>query len=86
MGKEFREFIRNFFRKDVTVRAIKVAFFVAPILILINHFDTIVSLRFTLAFFLKSFLTFLVPYCVSAYSSAKASLILEQNKKVFIRK
>jgi len=65
-------FFRNFFRRDTTMRALKVALVVAPVLIIINHFDSIVHKDFPLAFYIKSFLTFLVPYTVSAYSSAKA--------------
>jgi len=74
MGKNFMLFSRNFFRRETTARAIKVAVIVAPILIVINQYDEILYLKFTPAFFLKSFLTFFVPYFVSAYSSAKAYL------------
>lgn len=72
MSKNFMVFSRNFFRRETTIRAIRVAFIVAPILIVINQYDEILYLKFTPAFFLKSFLTFFVPYFVSAFSSAKA--------------
>ncbi|HSG30137.1 MAG TPA: nitrate/nitrite transporter NrtS [Thermodesulfobacteriota bacterium] len=65
-------FFKNFFRKDTTLRALKVAFVVAPILILINHFDTIMNRDFHWVFYLKSIITFFVPYTVSAFSSAMA--------------
>lgn len=72
MGKNFMVFSGNFFRRETTTRAIRVAIIVAPILIVINQYDEILHLRFTPAFFLKSLLTFFVPYFVSAFSSAKA--------------
>ncbi len=65
-------FCRNFFRRETTFRALKVAFVVAPILVLINHFDTIMNKDFHSIFYLKSVITFFVPYTVSAFSSAMA--------------
>lgn len=72
MTKSISLFFRNFFRRETTARAIKVAVAVAPILIWINHFDSILNLKFTSVFIFKSVPTFLVPYCVSAFSSARA--------------
>jgi len=68
----YSSFFRNFVRRETTMRALKIAFVVAPVLIIINHFDTIIHNDFSATFYIKSFLTFLVPYTVSAYSSAKA--------------
>lgn len=65
-------FIANLFRRETVTRAIKVAFVITPILTLINQYDVIVVGNFEGAFFLKLALTFLVPYGVSAYSSACA--------------
>lgn len=65
-------FIKNFFRRETTYRALKVALVVAPILIIINHFDEIMNRDFHNMFYLKSILTFFVPYTVSAFSSAMA--------------
>jgi len=65
-------FIKNFFRKETAFRALKVAFVVAPILIVINHFDAIISGNFSSFFYPKCLLTFFVPYTVSAFSSAMA--------------
>ncbi len=65
------EFIKNFFRKETTYTAIKVAVFITPVLTLINQYDVMVNGEFDKKFFMKLFLTFLVPYCVSAYSCAK---------------
>lgn len=72
MNSSLSIFFKNFFRKETTNRAIKVALVVAPILIIINHHDAILDSRFTPLFFIKCSLTFLVPYCVSAFSSARA--------------
>lgn len=74
-----RSFIRNFFRRETSARALKVAIVVGPILIAINHLDLILNFEFTPTLFLKSLLTFLVPYCVSAYSSARAYTEEENN-------
>ncbi len=68
----FSVFIKNFVRKETTFRALKVALIVAPILILINHFDAIISGNFSSYFYPKCLMTFFVPYTVSAFSSAMA--------------
>jgi len=68
----FSVFIKNFVRKETTLRALKVAIVVAPILIVINHFDAIVSGNFSSYFYPKCLMTFFVPYTVSAFSSAMA--------------
>ncbi len=65
-------FLSNFIKRETTIRAIRVAFVVTPILIFINHHEVIIGLKFTPVFFFKLLLTFLVPYSVSAYSSARA--------------
>ena len=68
----FSVFIKNFVRKETTFRALKVALIIAPILILINHFDAIISGNFSSYFYPKCLMTFFVPYTVSAFSSAMA--------------
>ena len=73
-------FVRNCYRVATVKRALKVALVIGPILVFINHHDEIMHLRFSLGFFLKSFLTFLVPYLVSTYSSAQAYLEEERKK------
>lgn len=72
MTKSISLFFKNFFRRETTARAIKVAVLVAPILIWINHFDLIMAQKFTPVLYFKCLLTFFVPYCVSAFSSAQA--------------
>ena len=51
-------------------RAIRVALLVGPIIGLINHFDLFAGCELTRARLFKVGLTFLVPFCVSSYSSA----------------
>lgn len=63
-------FFKNLFRKETVWRAIRVALIVAPILIIINHHDQLLEMNITPRLVFKCALTFLVPYCVSAYSSA----------------
>jgi hypothetical protein len=72
MGKSYSIFFKNFFRRETVLRAIKVALVVGPILIIINHHDALLRLELHRHLYFKIILTFLVPYCVSAYSSAQA--------------
>lgn len=72
MEKGLKLFFKNFFRRETVLRAIKVALVVGPILIIINHHDVLLNLEFSNDLYFKCFLTFFVPYCVSAYSSASA--------------
>ena len=65
-------FLKNLFRNETVWRAIRVALIVAPILIIINHHDQLLEMNITPRLVFKCVLTFLVPYCVSAYSSAMA--------------
>jgi hypothetical protein len=68
----------NFFKAacmpSVALRAVKVALVITPILTVFNHFQEIVELELGLGFWFQVFLTFLVPYSVSTYSSATALL------------
>jgi hypothetical protein len=65
-------FCKNLCTDDTIKRAVRLSLVVAPILILINHYESIFHLRFTSIFFIKAVLTFLVPFSVSAYPSARA--------------
>jgi len=73
-------FIRNCCRRETVKRALMMAIVVGPILTLINHHEEIMNLKFSGNFLIKSFLTFLVPYFVSTYSSAQAYLENERRK------
>jgi len=59
-----------FFHPATVAKAVKVALIVGPILGLINHFDLLADGRLTGVRLFKIGLTFLVPFCVSGYSSA----------------
>ena len=58
--------------RRVAVRAVRVASVVGVVLAILNHGDRLVSGEVDVATSLKIGLTFLVPYCVSTYSSVRA--------------
>ncbi|MER3445833.1 MAG: hypothetical protein C4291_02890 [Candidatus Dadabacteria bacterium] len=64
MNGNFVSFSRNLFRRETTTRAVKVAAIMAPILIVRNHYDEIMDLRFTPVFSLNQFLLFCPLLCV----------------------
>jgi len=65
-------FFHHWFRRETVTRALKVAGVVGPILTLINQYDVLLSLHFSPHLLFKIILTFLVPYSVSSFSSARA--------------
>ncbi|MCS6925387.1 MAG: nitrate/nitrite transporter NrtS [Candidatus Binatia bacterium] len=67
-----RRFLYHWFRRETVVRALKVAGVVGPILTVINQYDVLLRLEVSPRLLAKIFLTFLVPYCVSSFSSARA--------------
>lgn len=68
-----REFLRQMFLGSTVRRAIRVALVVAPVLVLINQGDVLLGgAEITPKLVFKIGLTFLVPYLVSSYSSARA--------------
>lgn len=67
-----RRFVYHLFRRETVVRAAKVAGVVGPILTLINQYDVLLNLDLSLRLVAKIGLTFLVPYSVSSFSSARA--------------
>ncbi len=58
--------------RTVALRALRIAGIVGLVLAAINHGDTILSGEMDVTAWLKCALTFLVPYCVSTYSSVMA--------------
>ncbi len=60
------------FAAQTVRRAVTVAAIVGPILVLINHGEALFALEVTPRLLAKILLTFLVPYVVSSYSSARA--------------
>ena len=61
----------NIFLRHVVLTATKVALVVGTILALINHGPALLALELTRQQILQIALTYLVPYCVSTYSSVK---------------
>ena len=66
-----RRFLYHWFRRETVWRALKVAGIVGPILTVINQYDLLLNLDFSSRLCFKVALTFLVPYSVSSYSSAR---------------
>lgn len=58
--------------RSVRLRALKIALVVGSILAVINHGDRLLGLDLDSQTILKICVTFLVPYCVSTYSSVQA--------------
>jgi hypothetical protein len=69
-----RTFLHYWFRRDTVLRAVKVAAVVGPILTVINQGDVLLNGPYSLRLFCKIGLTFLVPYGVSSFSSARAHM------------
>ena len=59
------------FLRPVMLTAIKVALVVGTVLALINHGPALLALELSRQQILQIALTYLVPYCVSTYSSVK---------------
>lgn len=68
----FRRFLYHWFRRETVTRALKVAGVIGPVLILINQHDVLWRMEFSTHLLAKILLTFLVPYSVSSFSSARA--------------
>lgn len=82
MSMESRATVRRFFHywflRETVRRALKVACIVGPTLTTINQYDVIMRGEFSFHLVFKIFLTFMVPYCVSSFSSASAYLEREK--------
>lgn len=65
---------------SVVRRAAKVALIVGAVLVAINHGDAIVRGDVDLGRVLRIFLTVLVPYCVSTYSSVSTLRAAERTR------
>ena len=66
--------------RTVVMRAARIAFIVGIVLALINHGNRLITGAITGEVLLKIALTFLVPYCVSTYSSVLA--VREQLQRI----
>ena len=67
-----REWLQLALRRDIRVRAMKVAAIVGTLLTLINQGDLIVAGELTAETITKILLTYCVPYCVSTYVGVEA--------------
>jgi hypothetical protein len=67
-----KEWLAIAFEGTVVRRAVKMMAIVGCILALINHGDALVAGTMTATAWMKVFLTFAVPYCVSTISSVQA--------------
>ncbi len=68
------------FRKDVFLRALKMALIVGIILAIINHGDHIFLGTITVTNWTKILITFCVPFCVSTVSSV---LVIKKDQLTF---
>ena len=66
-------------RRDIVLRAVRVALLVGTVLALINHGDKLIGGGMQTSDYLKILLTYLVPYCVSTYSSVQ-TVRFDENK------
>ena len=73
-------FFSHFFDRRSIGRALKVALVVGPVLALINHFDLWLGSDITTERIVKIVVTFIVPFCVSGYSSA--TTMMEDEKRM----
>ena len=71
-GSAGRRFLSHWFRRETIRRGLAAACVVGPVLTVINQYDVLLSLDFSARLWVKVGLTFLVPYSVSSYSSARA--------------
>jgi hypothetical protein len=63
------EWLKLAVERPVLLRGFRAAIIVGPILILLNHGDTLLYGSVTAVVAIKMILTTLVPFCVSVYSS-----------------
>lgn len=64
----FQRCLQLALRRDVVLRAARVALLVGTILALINHGDRLIYGGIEATDYLKIVLTYFVPYCVSSYA------------------
>ena len=73
-------FFYYWFRRETVLRALKVARIVGPVLAVINQYDVLLNGNSSARLFCKILLTFLFPYSVSSFSSARADVDSETRK------
>ena len=71
-GVSARRFFLHWFRRETVTRGLAVACVVGPVLTVVNQYDVLIDLDFSARLWVKVGLTFLVPYSVASYASARA--------------
>jgi len=77
-----RRLLYYWFLRRTVLRAVKVASIVGTVLAIINHYDELVSGNYSPRVVRKILLTYLVPYCVSSFSAARAEIEREAQEKL----
>ena len=72
MSDPSTKFITLALSNKVVFSALKVSIIVGTLLAMINHGSTLLEMNLTREKITQILLTYLVPYCVSTYSSVKA--------------
>lgn len=67
-------FLQCALQRETATRAAGVALVITPILTVVNHWNEIVAGEIGQRFIVQVVLTFLVPYSVSTFSSARAEM------------
>jgi ABC-type sulfate transport system substrate-binding protein len=76
-----KTFLKHCNKKKNQRRALKVALFIGTLLATINHYDMFLNANYEVSRFVKMGLTYIVPFCVSLYSSAMAGREIELTGK-----
>lgn len=79
--RKIKLFLYIALNKELIKKAISIALVVGIILNLINQGDDIISLNFNDINYLKFFLTFTVPFCVSMYTATSMKLKFHVGEK-----
>ena len=78
MKPGFPDYCRMAFSRDVVITALKVALVVGTVLVLINQGVNLWGAKLTATVVFQIVLTYMVPYCVSTYSSVKTMIRISQ--------
>jgi len=74
-------FLNAALKPNVVRPALKIAFIVGTVLVLINHGSAVLAGQLDGPRLLQILLTYCVPYCVSSYSTVRAIKNIEQAGK-----
>lgn len=80
MTHGLRSWYRLALRRDIVLRAGRIALLVGTVLALINHGDRLIYGGMQTGDYVKILLTYFVPYCVSTYSSVQAARFAESRR------